>query len=130
MLSYANLKGVDVEIRSEPDLYIIGDRQRLRQSIINIAKNGIEAMGEQGGFLKLTVSKQKSNVILRISDTGTGMTEEQIRRLGTPYFSTKEKGTGLGTMVAFNIIKNMTGKVVIHSELGKGTDFKLIFPKA
>lgn len=87
-------------------------------------------MGERGGFLKISMSKQKDNVILHISDTGTGMTDEQIRRLGTPYFSTKEKGTGLGTMVAFNIIKNMMGKVVIQSELGRGTDFKLIFPKA
>ncbi|WP_280875155.1 MULTISPECIES: sensor histidine kinase [unclassified Paenibacillus] len=130
LLSYAHLKGVEVELQSEPNLFIIGDRQRLRQSIINIAKNGIEAMGEQGGFLKISVSKQKNNVILHISDTGMGMTDEQIRRLGTPYFSNKEKGTGLGTMVAFNIIKNMMGKVVIRSELGRGTEFKLIFPKA
>ncbi|MGF9713362.1 ATP-binding protein [Paenibacillus naphthalenovorans] len=73
----------------------------------------MEAMDEQGGYLKISAGKEKDNVILQISDTGPGMTEEQIRRLGTPYFS-----------------KNMTGKVVIHSELGRGTDFTLIFPAA
>ena len=70
------------------------------------------------------------NVILSISDTGVGMTPEQIKRLGTPYYSTKEKGTGLGTMLSFVIIKKMNGKIEIKSKIGKGTEFILIFPKS
>ncbi|BDG35520.1 hypothetical protein B4119_2138 [Parageobacillus caldoxylosilyticus] len=56
------------------------------------------------------------------------MTPEQIHRLGMPYYSTKEKGTGLGMMVVFNIIKSMNGKIDIKSEQGKGSCFSIYFP--
>jgi two-component system sporulation sensor kinase B len=59
--------------------------------------------------------------VISIIDTGIGMTPEQINRLGTPYYSTKDKGTGLGSMVTFSIIKKMQGKIEIKSEKGKGT---------
>ena len=54
---------------------------------------------------------------------------EQIKRLGSPYYSAKEKGTGLGTMVSFGIIKKMNGRIQIESEVGKGTEFTLVFPE-
>jgi len=63
-----------------------------------------------------------------IIDTGCGMTQEQINRLGEPYFTTKEKGTGLGTMVSFSIIHYMKGKVSVSSIKGKETCFSLEFP--
>jgi two-component system sporulation sensor kinase B len=128
--SYANLKNVEVQHQFEGELYVLGDRQKFRQSIINISKNGIEAMGDQGGVLKLEVLEQKDRIKVLISDTGSGMTTEQVRRLGTPYYSTKDKGTGLGTMVAFNIIHSMTGKVDIRSQIGEGTEYSIVFPKA
>ncbi|TDF96604.1 sensor histidine kinase [Paenibacillus piri] len=128
--SYANLKNVQVHIHHESNLYVLGDRQKFRQSIINISKNGIEAMGERGGILTLSVIEQKDIVTVLISDTGSGMTEDQIRRLGTPYYSTKDKGTGLGTMVAFHIIQSMMGKVDIKSQVGRGTEYNIVFPKA
>ncbi|MEW9668243.1 ATP-binding protein [Ammoniphilus sp. 3BR4] len=53
----------------------------------------------------------------------------QVKRLGNPYYSTKEKGTGLGTMVAFSIIKSMGGRIAVQSKLGKGTTIKMIFPQ-
>jgi two-component system sporulation sensor kinase B len=127
LTSYSNLKGVELRVETEENLYISGDRHKLRQCIINIAKNGIEAM-EQGGILEIKVKKQNNEVILIIRDSGAGMTTEQINRLGTPYFSTKEKGTGLGTMVSFNIIKNMMGKIKIESKVGEGTSFQISFP--
>jgi two-component system sporulation sensor kinase B len=68
------------------------------------------------------VSTKKNGVILIIKDTGVGMNPDQVSRLGTPYYSTKDKGTGLGTMVSFSILKAMMGKVEVKSELGKGTD--------
>jgi two-component system sporulation sensor kinase B len=128
--SYANLKNVEVLTQVEPNLSVLGDRQKFRQSILNIAKNGIEVIGEQGGVLKLGAIEHKNNVVISINDTGSGMTPDQIRRLGTPYFSNKEKGTGLGTMVAFNFIKGMNGKVEIKSQVGVGTEFNILFPRA
>lgn len=125
--SYALLNNVEIVIDVEQDLYIMGERSKFRQSLINLAKNGVEAM-QLGGQLFLTAKGRRNSVIVEIVDHGNGMTAEQIQRLGTPYFSNKEKGTGLGTMVSFNIIKNMTGKIRVDSEVEKGTQLTIVFP--
>ncbi|WP_165452619.1 sensor histidine kinase [Paenibacillus thalictri] len=127
LVSYANLKGVELQVQLEENAYVTGDRQKFRQSIINLVKNGIEAM-DFGGKLVVSLEKQSEDISLIITDSGKGMTLEQINRLGTPYFSTKDKGTGLGTMVAFSIIKSMMGKIKVESQLGKGTVYKITFP--
>lgn len=107
---------------------IEGDRQKLRQSLQNIMKNAIEAM-ETGGILKVKLILQPSSVIIRIKDTGPGMTQEQIERIGEPYYSTKgDKGTGLGLMVVLSIIRAMNGTIHIESTLGKGTCFEITLP--
>ncbi|MFD0682434.1 MULTISPECIES: ATP-binding protein [unclassified Paenibacillus] len=131
LLTYANYNHIEIkEILSENDaLYIVGDRHKFRQALINIGKNAIEAMDSKG-ILEIKAVKINHNVAIIITDTGVGMTSEQIKRLGTPYYSTKEKGTGLGTMVSFGIIKKMNGKIDIKSELGKGTQYTLIFAEA
>jgi two-component system sporulation sensor kinase B len=95
--------------------------------LINIGKNAIESM-KDGGTLSVDASKQQKSVVISFADTGVGMTAEQIARLGTPYYSTKEKGTGLGTMVSFSIIKKMRGTIRIQSKVGKGTKCLLSFP--
>jgi two-component system sporulation sensor kinase B len=128
VLTYANFNNVQINevLLDENTVHIVGDRYKFRQALINICKNAIEAM-DHGGVLEIKVNKANNNVVLIISDNGIGMSAEQIRRLGTPYYSTKEKGTGLGTMVSFGIIKKMNGSIEIKSELGKGTEYKLIF---
>ncbi|NOU92809.1 two-component sensor histidine kinase [Paenibacillus sp. LMG 31456] len=126
--SVANLTGVEVEIKYDINLLVLGDRKKLRQSIINIAKNGLEAMRDKRGVLKIEAYKRNNEVILSISDTGIGMTNDQVSRLGMPYYSNKDKGTGLGMMVSFSLIKGMLGKINVKSELGKGTVFDISFP--
>ncbi|SFL12829.1 two-component system, sporulation sensor kinase B [Paenibacillus sp. 1_12] len=128
LTSLANLTGVEIEVKHDFNLFVLGDRQKLRQSIINIAKNGIEAMAGKSGVLKIEAYRRNNEVILSISDTGIGMTIDQINRLGVPYFSNKDKGTGLGMMVSFSFIKGMLGKINVKSELGKGTVFDISFP--
>jgi two-component system sporulation sensor kinase B len=127
--SYANFSNTEIvkKLDAGPAPVIIGDRSKLRQTLINIGKNSIEAMPE-GGLLEMKVEKKDRNVVVTIKDNGVGMTNEQIKRLGTPYYSTKEKGTGLGTMVSFNIIRRMNGSIDIKSEVGKGTSFQIVFP--
>jgi two-component system sporulation sensor kinase B len=129
LLTYANYNNIQIKetILEDNTLQIVGDRYKFRQALINIGKNAIEAM-QGGGILEFKTSKSNDHVMIVISDTGNGMSSEQIKRLGTPYYSTKEKGTGLGTMVSFGIIKKMNGKIDIKSEIGKGTEFMLIFP--
>ncbi|WP_219641148.1 sensor histidine kinase [Cohnella sp. CFH 77786] len=126
LLAYANYNNVVIQTQLCDEAYAEGDRHKLRQALINIGKNVIEAM-PGGGQLLFALKKTNGGVVLTVSDTGVGMTPEQISRLGTPYYSTKEKGTGLGTMVSFGIIKKMHGKIEIKSELGVGTEYHIIF---
>ncbi|WP_419879315.1 ATP-binding protein [Brevibacillus centrosporus] len=131
LITYANYNNIQIHkvLPEDQALQIIGDRYKFRQALINIGKNAIEALRD-GGMLEIKASKKNDHIIINLNDTGIGMTAEQIKRLGTPYYSTKEKGTGLGTMVSFGIIKKMNGKIEITSEPGKGTEYKLIFPSS
>lgn len=131
LITYANYNNIQIHkaLPEDQALQIIGDRYKFRQALINIGKNAIEALRD-GGTLEIKASKKNDQIIIHLNDTGIGMTAEQIKRLGTPYYSTKDKGTGLGTMVSFGIIKKMNGKIEITSEPGKGTEYKLIFPSS
>ncbi|WP_018662677.1 sensor histidine kinase [Heyndrickxia acidiproducens] len=107
---------------------IAGNSVFLQQTLINIIKNGIEAM-PNGGKLSIDAIQEYSTVSITIADEGIGMDELQKSRLGEPYFSTKEsKGTGLGMMVVFRLVESMRGIIQVNSEKGKGTAITLTFP--
>jgi two-component system sporulation sensor kinase B len=127
--SYANYQNVQIKVEVGRDINVEGNRSKFRQALINLGKNAIEAMPE-GGKVEFWGIPCDDSFVLRVQDTGTGMTEEQLRRLGTPYYSTKEKGTGLGTMLAFNIIHQMGGKVEVRSKIGVGTEYTITLPLA
>lgn len=124
---FANMNNIHIEFNGTPTLFN-GDMQKIHQVYINIFKNCIEAM-PNGGSLFVNLSSGENNIEVRIKDTGIGMSKEELLRLGEPYFSTKENGTGLGMMVAFSIIKCMGGSYKVHSVPGVGTTFILNFPK-
>ncbi|MBC6973359.1 HAMP domain-containing histidine kinase [Bacillus sp. Xin] len=107
---------------------IIGNTQHFQQCFLNLVKNSIEAM-PNGGKLRVQSSVFENKVTIVIKDSGIGMTPEQINRFGEPYFSTKTKGTGLGTMVAVKIIETMNGTLSIKSIVNKGTTLKITFPQ-
>ncbi|MDH4421612.1 two-component sensor histidine kinase [Bacillus sp. AFS054943] len=107
---------------------IVGNKQHFQQCFLNLIKNAIEAMPD-GGTLHISSSISNNKVIIRIEDSGVGMSQEQINRFGEPYFSTKTKGTGLGTMVAVKIIETMQGTLKIRSVINKGTTLMITFPK-
>lgn len=123
----ANRHSVVIE-QNTIQAFVKGDRSYLQQCLVNIMKNSIEAM-PNGGFLTIHSSMNERHFKLTISDTGIGMTIEQVKRLGEPYFSTKGyKGTGLGMMVVYSLIKAMNGNIDVTSEIGKGTSFTITFP--
>ena len=95
---------------------------------MNLMKNGIEAMQECGGVLHIKVEQVDAFIVITIRDEGSGMSREQIAQIGLPFYSTKEKGTGLGLMVTCRIIESMQGSVQIKSELGKGTMVTIRLP--
>ncbi|WP_274365674.1 sensor histidine kinase [Paenibacillus thermotolerans] len=125
--SYANYQNVEIRNYVDQPILLEGNRSKFRQAIINFGKNSIEAM-PSGGVLEFRSLVEERELRLSVSDNGIGMTDAQVARLGTPYYSTKEKGTGLGTMVSYNIIHNMNGKIEVKSAVGSGTTYIITFP--
>jgi len=111
-----------------PIPFIYCEEKQMKQVFINLIKNGIEAMPE-GGDLFISISLPNSDhVRIQFIDQGCGIPEELIPRLGEPFYSTKEKGTGLGLMVSQKIIKEHHGQLTIESEVGKGTVVSIVLP--
>ncbi len=125
----ATMNGIEVKLLLEEgsDCFTRGERKKFQQCLINILKNGIESM-EGKGKLQIFQICSEDTIQIDILDQGKGMTQEQLDRLGEPYFSTKEKGTGLGMMVSYSIIKGMDGTINVTSEKGKGTRFTIELP--
>lgn len=125
--SLALTNRVTIDIQKTEAIYVAGEREKFHKCLINLMKNSIEAM-PNGGKLMIALQELNGKVVMTVEDTGTGMTDAQIERLGTPYFSTKVNGTGLGTMVVFSIVKAMMGEIKVDSKIGKGTCFTIFFP--
>jgi two-component system, sporulation sensor kinase B len=124
----ANLNSVEICTDLRSAATITGDRHKFHQCFFNIIKNCIEAM-PSGGTLSVCTVDTASRIVITILDTGCGTTEQQLQRLGEPYYSTKEgKGTGLGMMVVYSIIKAMNGTISVESQVKKGTAFSITFP--
>src|SRR5205085_3532476 len=108
---------------------IMGDAGELREVLVNMVFNAVDAM-PRGGTLTLSTSEAGDEVEIRVSDTGTGMTEEVRAKVFDPFFTTKEKaGMGLGLSVSYGIIRRHEGTVEVESEVGRGTTFRVRLPK-
>jgi two-component system, sporulation sensor kinase B len=121
MTSYANFKTVSIQSHIDRQLYVIGDKSKLKQVFINIIKNAIEAVPNVDGEVSIKAFNSHEVVRIKVSDNGIGMSPEQISRLGEPYYTLKENGTGLGLTVTYTIIKNHGGSIRYKSEPNKGT---------
>jgi signal transduction histidine kinase len=109
---------------------VTGDATALREVLTNLIFNAVDAL-PQGGIITFGTRRAGETVVLRVSDTGTGMNEEVRQRCLEPFFTTKGKrGTGLGLSMVFGIIRRHAGTIDIESRLGKGTTFALRLPVA
>ncbi|WP_373558555.1 ATP-binding protein [Bacillus sp. FJAT-45350] len=128
IMPMANMNCVEIQTTLN-SYYIKGESQLLQQCLLNITKNCIEAMPE-GGNLSISTNKEGSGkLVIKVKDTGKGMTDEQLARIGEPYFTTKgREGTGLGMMAAIQIISILNGTLEVKSVVNKGTEFTLYFP--
>lgn len=106
---------------------IITDGNQLSQVFINIILNAFDAMPE-GGSLTLRSLVQNGDLIIEFEDTGVGISEENLSRIFDPFYTTKEKGTGLGLAVSYSIIKKLNGSLTVKSEPKKGSKFTIILP--
>ncbi len=122
---------VEIVVNIPETIWIIADKQRIEQAIINIVKNGIDAIPDEGRVLLVAMEyPEEKTVVIRIEDTGVGIDEEVIRRIFDPFFTTKEegKGSGLGLFVAREIIEEHEGSIEVESTAGKGTTFIIKLP--
>jgi two-component system, NtrC family, nitrogen regulation sensor histidine kinase NtrY len=116
------------ELHLEEDLPSIqGDAALLRRALENLVLNAMDAM-PAGGVVMLRTTYETGNVQLEISDTGSGMAPEECERLFTPYYTTKQHGTGLGLAVVQSIVSDHGGRISVDSEAGVGTSFRIILP--
>ncbi len=99
----------------------------LKQACLNLILNAIQAM-PGGGLLTVESALNNGSVEVKISDTGTGISEENRKKLFSPFFTTKKNGTGLGLAITYRIIENHRGKIDVASEPGRGTTFTVKIP--
>ena len=125
----ANLKNVQIYHEYDQLLPpIMCDVNQVKQVFINIIRNSMEAMVNEGS-IKIVGSLENKHVLISIIDNGMGISEDRLKRLGEPFYSNKEKGTGLGLMLCFRIIRQHNGTITIKSIENKGTTVEVRFPK-
>jgi two-component system, sporulation sensor kinase A len=128
MHSEAIMHNVDLNLNFPSHaVYFTCDENQMKQVFINFIKNAIDAMPD-GGKLVVDIQQTTEHLMIQISDTGPGISEDKLPLLGQPFYSTKEEGTGLGLMVSFKIIEDHDGCVAVSSEINKGTTFVVKFP--
>jgi signal transduction histidine kinase len=109
---------------------INADPGMLGQALLNLALNGCQAMPD-GGTLKISCrAAPRRSVQVDVEDTGVGIPPEHLSRIFDLYFTTKEKGSGIGLSMVYRIVQLHDGEVEVQSTPGRGTRFRLIFPQA
>ncbi|MFA1822151.1 ATP-binding protein [Virgibacillus oceani] len=123
----AELKGIDIQYDIPESIMVYCDRSQIKQVLINLVKNAIEAMDE-GGMIQLKAVIDDSAISLSIIDEGSGIPQEIIHKLGEPFFTTKQSGTGLGIMISKQILEQHGAMLDIKQNTGKGSTFLIRFP--
>ncbi|MGE6609824.1 ATP-binding protein [Peribacillus sp. NPDC076916] len=127
LTSFANNRNIGFLLDFRDDLHINMSPIELKQILVNIIKNGIESMNNPG-FIKVETGQEGTMAKIRITDTGMGLSKKQLEILGTPFYSLKDRGTGIGLTVCYSIVQKYKGKIVVQSELNKGTSFTIYLP--
>jgi len=124
-------RGGEVEIRMElQDVPAVsGNTMELNQVISNLVFNAVEAM-PRGGRLTFHSFPDRDHVVLEVTDTGVGMTEEARQRIFEPFFTTKENGQGLGMSIIYGIVSRHGGEITVDSEVGSGSTIRVRLPRA
>ncbi|MBI4805726.1 MAG: PAS domain-containing protein [Desulfovibrio sp.] len=119
---------IEVKVEVSPGLPLAkGDPELVKQCIINMVKNSMEAMPE-GGSLVMRCFLRADHVVIELEDTGRGIAPENLDQVFNPFFSTKDKGSGLGLAMTKKILDEIGGSVELESEVGKGTAVRLVMP--
>jgi len=111
--------------------YILCDESQMKQVILNICKNAVEAMSEMKNaklIIEAGIIEENNSIYIKVSDNGRGMSKKTLAKIGTPFFTTKQGGTGLGLSVCYDIVRQHNGYIDVKSEKGIGTTFIINLP--
>ena len=121
-------RGVTVKTKLARNLTVTPiDVTQMQQVLVNLVKNAAQAM-TTGGTLTLQTGENSDGVWVSVADTGGGIPQEQINRIFEPFYTTKEKGSGLGLMIVQRIVRAHDGKIELESHVGRGTTFRIWLP--
>ena len=104
------------------------DADQIKQVLINLIKNAVEAM-PQGGTITIRTRGNAKGIFVEVQDTGKGITPEHLNEIFNPFFTTKEKGTGLGLAVSLKILNDHNGELLVSSQVGEGSVFTVRLPR-
>lgn len=129
MSSQASLYNIEIKQEHDIDLPLIEcNENQMKQVLINVLQNAIEAM-PNGGTITAQISLPEPHMVrFRFVDQGVGISEERIKHLGEPFYSSKEKGTGLGLVISYKIVEEHGGEIHIDSVVNRGTTVDVILP--
>jgi signal transduction histidine kinase len=112
------------------DIVVTADANQMKQVLLNICLNAIEAMQPDGGNLTIDmyVDAESSEIALSVEDDGPGIPDDEITHLFEPFFTTKETGTGLGLAICYDIVQSHGGRIDVKSRLNQGSTFTIWLP--
>jgi len=126
----ASEAGINIQTSLTPEIdNVLIDPDRISQVLLNLYLNALEAM-ESGGNLSVTLSQnaEKQGIEIRVTDSGKGISKDDLAHIFDPYFTTKASGTGLGLAIVHNIIEAHKGELNVKSQTGQGTTFSIVLP--
>ncbi|RRN67422.1 PAS domain-containing sensor histidine kinase [Peribacillus simplex] len=129
LAAQALLENIQFETDFEEDEFkVLCEANQLKQVFINIIKNALEVMPDGGSVRIKTTRYSEKYVCISITDQGMGISTEKLKKLGEPFYTTKDRGTGLGLMVSYKIIEEHKGYIEVESEVDIGTSFQIYLP--
>ncbi|HRY36120.1 MAG TPA: ATP-binding protein [Smithellaceae bacterium] len=127
----ARVKGITIHADLPDDSLLIPmDMDKLQQALLNIIKNAMESIDKEGEISISTAMAENNMIKISVSDTGCGMTREEVEQVFNPEYTTKEKGLGLGLTLAHEMIRGHGGEIRVWSQKNKGTTFEIFLMKA
>jgi signal transduction histidine kinase len=125
----AQYRGITIKTSwSDNNIMVSMDENKMKQAIYNVLKNAMESISGKGAISVSVMPDREDKVKITITDTGLGLTHEEIDRIFNPEYTTKEKGLGLGLSLTHEIIRGHRGEINVRSETGSGTTFEILLP--
>ncbi len=122
--------GHQIHFEYDPmDIRMLMDQDKMLQLLLNLMKNALEAMVDQGDIF-IRLYKQQNYAVIEIADTGKGIPEAELDKIFIPFYTTKDSGTGLGLSICHKIVQDHDGTIEVESLMGTGTKFTITLPIA